>query len=235
MGRAIIEAAAGAGFEVTGIDQGDTPGPLVRDTTVVVDFSHHTATLPLALLCARHGKPLVIGTTGHSEEERARIHEAVREIPVVWAGNYSVGVTLLNQLARIAAQTLDPSFQVELVEMHHRHKKDAPSGTAETLLQIIRHARALPPTALRHGRQGLTGGRPADEIGVHALRGGDVVGDHTVIFAGEGERLELAHKASSRAIFALGALRAARWLIPPPGAPARTPAIYNMAHVLGLE
>jgi 4-hydroxy-tetrahydrodipicolinate reductase len=195
---------------------------------VAIDFSHHTATLPLAQLCAKRVLPLVIGTTGHTPKERAAILAATTGIPVVWAGNYSIGVTLLNQLARIAATALDATYEIELLEMHHRHKKDAPSGTAETLLRILREARALPPDALRHGRHGLVGARPTAEIGVHALRGGDVVGDHTVIFAGEGERLELTHKASSRAIFATGAIRAAQWL------PYRKPGLYTMEHVLGL-
>ncbi|MDR2512901.1 MAG: 4-hydroxy-tetrahydrodipicolinate reductase [Puniceicoccales bacterium] len=231
MGRAILEAARDNNLSIAAtIDRDDDAKAAFAITKagVAIDFSHHTATFPLARLCAAHGTPLIIGTTGHSEEERAGILQAVTSIPVVWAGNYSIGVTLLNHLVQIAAQTLDASYEVELVEMHHRHKKDAPSGTAAKLLQIIREARSLPSEALRHGRNGLVGERPTGEIGVHALRGGDVIGDHTVLFAGEGERLELTHRASSRAIFATGVIRAAHWVR------GRAPGIYGMEDVLGI-
>lgn len=230
MGQAIIEAAtAHPDISLTAaLDQGDAATAVIDAADVVIDFSHHTATLPLARLCNDKRKPLVIGTTGHDAEERAAILAATRDIPVVWAGNYSVGVTLLNYLAKISATVLDPSYEIELVEMHHRHKKDAPSGTAEKLIQILRDARHLSPQAVRHGRQGIVGERPQNEIGVHALRGGDVVGDHTVIFAGEGERLELTHKASNRVIFAQGALRAAQWVS------TQKPALYGMEAVLGI-
>lgn len=231
MGHAILNAAKENGLAIAAaIDRDDDAETAFASTKagVAIDFSHHSATLPLARLCAVHGTPLIIGTTGHTDDERAGILAAVAGIPVVWAGNYSVGVTLLNHLVRIASVALDASYQVELVEMHHRHKKDAPSGTAAKLLQIIREARGLPLEALRHGRNGLMGERPAGEIGVHALRGGDVVGDHTVFFAGEGERLELTHRASSRAIFATGVIRAARWVR------GRAPGIYGMEDVLDI-
>jgi 4-hydroxy-tetrahydrodipicolinate reductase len=229
MGIAILDAAKAAGVPVAAaIDRDDDPGPHIAGADVVIDFSHHTATVPLARLCAAQGKPLVIGTTGHTPEERAAILDAIKALPVVWAGNYSIGITLLNQLVKVAAEVLDASYQIEVIEMHHRHKKDAPSGTAEKLLQILREARSLPESAVRHGRHGLTGERPSEEIGVHALRGGDVVGDHTVLFAGEGERLELTHKASNRAIFAVGAVRASQWLV------RQVPGLYGMEHVLGF-
>jgi 4-hydroxy-tetrahydrodipicolinate reductase len=148
----------------------------------------------------------------------------------VWASNYSTGVNTLFWLTRKAAEILGPGFDLEVVEMHHRHKKDAPSGTATTLLEILGGVRKLQlKDALRHGRQGITGERTKDEIGIHALRGGDVVGDHTVIFATEGERLELTHKASSRDTFANGALRAAQWVV------GKNPGIYDMQDVLGLK
>jgi 4-hydroxy-tetrahydrodipicolinate reductase len=173
--------------------------------------------------------PLVIGTTGHTPAERKAILASIKGIPVVWAGNYSVGVNLLNFLARCAASVLGPRHNVEIVEMHHRDKKDAPSGTAEKLIEIVRSARKLSADRVVHGRHGLVGARPENEIGVHSLRGGDVVGDHTVIFAGDGERLELTHKASSRAIFAVGALQAAHWV------KGRPPGLYGMEDVLGLK
>jgi len=233
MGRAIAEAAAAAGATVAAtLEAGDPPAraaEAVAAADVAIDFSHRDATLPLARLCAAAGKPLVIGTTGHDAAARDAILGAIRPIPVVWAGNYSIGVTLLNKLAAVAARALDRSYEIELVEMHHRHKADAPSGTAVKLLNILREARKLPLSAIRNGRAGITGERDPDEIGVHALRGGDVVGDHTVIFAGEGERLELTHRASSRAIFANGALRAAQWLTTAPA------GLHGMEDVLGLR
>ena len=149
---------------------------------------------------------------------------------MVWTSNYSTGVNTLFWLARKAAEILGTSFDLEVIEMHHRLKKDAPSGTATTLLEILGDVRNLQLSdALRHGRQGITGERTSTEIGIHALRGGDVVGDHTVIFAADGERLELTHKASSRETFANGALRAAQWVV------GKRPAIYDMQDVLGLK
>jgi len=181
----------------------------------------------LELAAARH-KAVVIGTTGHSATEKARLIALAARVPCVWAGNYSVGVNLLYALTRRAARVLGPDYDAEVVEMHHRFKKDAPSGTAARLLEIILEERRQGSGALRHGRHGITGERPDGEVGIHSLRGGDVVGDHTVIFAALGERLELSHKASDRAIFARGALRAAQWVA---GRPA---GVYDMQDVLGL-
>ena len=230
MGLAIAQAAPAAGVVIAAAtDVGDNAAAAIEKADVVVDFSFHAATAPLAELAARHRKALVIGTTGHTDAEKARIREAVKGIPVVWAGNYSIGVNLLNALVRRAARALGQGWDIEVLEMHHRLKKDAPSGTAEKLIEILREERRVQADRLRHGRAGLVGERTADEIGVHALRGGDVVGDHTVLFACDGERLELTHKASSRTIFAQGALRAAAWVA---GKPAK---IYGMEEVLGLE
>jgi 4-hydroxy-tetrahydrodipicolinate reductase len=172
----------------------------------------------------------VIGTTGHSAAEQAQISGHKATIPIVWASNYSTGVNTLFWLARKTAETLGASFDIEIVEMHHRTKKDAPSGTAATLAKILTDARKLDAEqALRHGREGIVGERTPSEIGVHAVRGGDVVGDHTVIFAADGERVELTHKASSRDTFANGALRAAQWAVRQP------PGLYDMQDVLGLK
>jgi len=146
----------------------------------------------------------------------------------VWAGNFSVGVNLLFALTRQASRILGSDYDCEVVEMHHRFKKDAPSGTAARLLEIILEERKLNASSLRHGREGITGERTNSEVGIHALRGGDVVGDHTVLFAALGERLELTHKASDRAIFARGAVRAAQWVA------ARKAGVYDMQDVLGL-
>lgn len=229
MGIAIRDAAGRLGYRVAGaVDVGDDPMPLLPACDVIVDFSHHTATAKVIEIAANAGKALVIGTTGHAADERVRLTAAAAKVPCVWAGNFSVGVNLLNHLAREAARALGAEYNIEVVEMHHRMKKDAPSGTAEALVRILAEERALKAENVRHGRSGITGERPADEIGVHSLRGGDVVGDHTVVFAGPGERLELTHRAASREIFALGALRAVDWVA------GRAPGLYDMSHVLGI-
>ena len=231
MGQALITCAGRIPeIQVTGqIDEGDDLRQIVDKGDVVIDFSFHSVTASVAEVCAKHKKALVIGTTGHSEEEKKTISRFQAEIPMVWSSNYSTGVNTLFWLTRKAAEILGPGFDLEVVEMHHRLKKDAPSGTATTLLEILADARKLQlKDALRHGREGITGERTQSEIGIHAIRGGDVVGDHTVIFAGNGERLELTHKASSRETFANGALRAAQWVV------KQKPGLYTMQHVLGL-
>jgi 4-hydroxy-tetrahydrodipicolinate reductase len=196
---------------------------------VIIDFSAHGATAEVIRLAIAADKPLVIGTTGHPAAEKAKLAKLAAKVPCVWAGNFSVGVNLLFGLTRRAAAVLGADYDAEVIEMHHRFKQDAPSGTAARLLEIILDERKLTADALRHGRSGITGARTATEVGVHALRGGDVVGDHTVMFAALGERLELTHKASDRAIFARGALRAARWVV------AQKPGLYDMQDVLGLK
>ena len=212
------------------IDIGDELSSVIDHCDVVIDFSFHDATPGVAQLCAEHHKALVIGTTGHSEPEKTAIRAHAAAIPMVWASNYSTGVNTLFWLTQKAAEILGTGFDLEVVEMHHRLKKDAPSGTATTLLEILGDVRKLQlKEALRHGREGIVGERTHDEIGMHAIRGGDVVGDHTVIFAGNGERVELTHKASSRETFANGALRAAQWVV------NQKPGIYDMQDVLGLK
>ena len=232
MGQALLSCAARMpNIEVVGqADQGDDLNALLPKCEVVIDFSYHDVTSRVAAICAKHQKALVIGTTGHSDVEKSQIITCTDLIPMVWASNYSTGVNTLFWLARKAAEILGTGFDLEVVEMHHRLKKDAPSGTATTLLEILGDVRNLQLSdALRHGRKGITGERTSAEIGIHALRGGDVVGDHTVIFAADGERLELTHKASSRETFANGALRAAQWVV------GKRPAIYDMQDVLGLK
>ena len=197
---------------------------------IVIDFSSAPALDVLLAGCRQRRCPLVIGTTGHTAEQRAAIHGAARDIPIVFAANYSVGVNALFWLTRQAARILGPDFDLEIVEVHHRLKKDAPSGTARRLAELLADARGLDyGAAARHGRKGIVGARGEREIGVHAVRGGDVVGEHTVLFADAGERLELTHRASSRETFALGALRAAAWLRGQP------PGLYDMEDVLGLR
>jgi len=174
--------------------------------------------------------PLVIGTTGFDDAGKARIRDAAGTIPVVFAPNMSVGVNLLMKLAELAAQVLQDGYDIEIIEAHHRHKVDAPSGTALGLGQAVARAldRDLAQCAV-YGREGVTGERDPRTIGFSTVRGGDIVGDHTLMFAGIGERVELTHKASSRATFAQGALRAAKWL------QGREPGLYDMRDVLGLQ
>lgn len=232
MGRALVACAAeDADLVVSAeIDAGDDFAAALAGCDAVIDFTHAPATAGVAEACASAGKTLVIGTTGHTDADRARIEAAAKTIPVVFAPNYSVGVNTLFWLTRKAVQILGPDFDLEVVEMHHRLKKDSPSGTARRLAEILAEERGLSyDQDVRHGREGMPGERTKTEIGMHAIRGGDVVGDHTVIFANTGERVELTHKASSRDTFAKGALRAAKWAIGQP------PGLYDMQDVLGLH
>ena len=232
MGQALVACVERyPDLKITGqIDAGDDLKTVMGQGDVVIDFSSHDATADVAELCAAHNKALVIGTTGHTDAEKAKIKSSISKVPVVWSANYSTGVNTLFWLTRRAAEILGPGFDLEVVEMHHRMKKDAPSGTAATLAEILAAVRKQQLSdVVRHGREGIVGARTDAEIGMHALRGGDVVGDHTVIFAASGERLELTHKASSRDTFANGALRAAQWVV------QQKPGLYDMQDVLGLK
>jgi 4-hydroxy-tetrahydrodipicolinate reductase len=230
MGLAIAAVAPELGVDIgAAVDVGGDPAAHVAGCDVVVDFSSPRATQSLLELAVSRNKPIVIGTTGHDAAEKPGLLKLAARVPCVWAGNFSVGVNLLFALTRRAARVLGSDFDAEIVEMHHRFKKDAPSGTAARLLEIILEERRLGSEAARHGRKGITGERTPAEVGVHSLRGGDVVGDHTVVFAALGERLELSHKAGDRAIFARGALRAAQWIV------AQKPGVYDMQDVLGLK
>ena len=232
MGEAILRLARNdAAFEIVDeVDTGDLLAAQIRDCDAVIDFTHRSATLEVAQTVAAAGKALVIGTTGHSDLEKHAILNAASSVPVIFSPNYSIGVNTLFYLTEKAAKILNTGFDQEVVEMHHRLKKDAPSGTARRLVEILAGVKKSTYEKLaRHGREGEPGARTVEEIGIHALRGGDVVGDHTVIFAALGERVELSHKASSRDTFAQGALRAAAWL---KGKPA---GVYSMFDVLGLH
>ena len=231
MGHAITSIAEDHGCSISyPVDIGDDASAGIDFCDVVIDFSLRQATLPLARLSAESGKAMVIGTTGHDLVEKKEIESLASKIPMVWAGNFSTGVNLLFYLTQQAAKVLDSGsdFDVEVIEMHHRLKKDAPSGTADRLLEILKSSRDLSDDQVAHGRNGMVGERPVNEIGSHALRGGDVVGDHTVMFAGIGERIELTHRATDRKIFAAGALRAAKWVC------GQSPSLYSMQDVLGL-
>lgn len=232
MGRALIACAPGhRELEVAGqIDQGDDLTAIIARCDAVIDFSSHSATAAIAELCAQHGKALVVGTTGHDDSEKSRITHHASRIPMVLSSNYSTGVNTLFWLTRQAAEILGPGYDLEVLEMHHRLKKDAPSGTAKSLAEILAAVRGQQLARVaRHGREGIVGQRTAEEIGIHSIRGGDVVGDHTVVFATNGERVELTHKASSRDTFANGALRAALWVV------NQKPGLYDMQDVLGLK
>jgi len=232
MGQAILATAKDdpAVTVVACIDQGDDFQAALPGCDAVIDFSHPSLTEGIAKVCATAGKLLVIGTTGHSDAQVAAIREAAKTVPVVFAPNFSVGVNTLFWLTRKAAEILGPDFDLEVVEMHHRFKKDAPSGTAKRLAEILADVRDLEYNKdVRHGREGIVGARTPTEIGMHAVRGGDVVGDHTVIYANIGERVELTHKASSRDTFAHGSVRAAKWAVTQPA------GLYDMQDVLGLR
>jgi len=212
MGKAVA-AAAEEDPSLTiaaGLERGSALEPALDDCDVVIDFSVADATGAVCRACAARQKPLVLGTTGHDATQRESITLAAERIPIVFAANFSVGVNALFALTRRAAELLGSEFDVDVIEMHHRTKKDAPSGTAKRFLEILHEVRG------------------DDEISAHSVRAGDVVGEHMVLFAGPGERLELTHRAASRETFAVGALRAARWVV---GQPA---GLYNMENVLGL-
>jgi 4-hydroxy-tetrahydrodipicolinate reductase len=253
MGRALLEAVAqDAGCALHGaLDRsghasigqdaslfGGAKGLAITDSLdnalkgadVLVDFTRPEATLTYLDACRKARVNLIIGTTGFDANGKAAIEHAAREIGIVFAPNFSVGVNLLMKLAETAAHVLNEGYDIEIIEAHHRHKVDAPSGTALGIGQAVAGAlgRDLKACAV-YGREGVTGERKPDTIGFATVRGGDIVGDHTLLFAGIGERIELTHKASSRATFAQGALRAAKWL------QGKGPGLYDMRDVLGLK
>ena len=238
MGRTLIEGAPSAGVEVVVAHDvagvGTTVGELkvtsdnkaLSRADVVIDFTRPSATLAHL----PHAKAMVIGTTGFSEKDKGAIAEAARRIPIVMSPNFAIGVNVVFKLAEMAAAALGDAYDVEIIEAHHRHKVDAPSGTALKLGEVVAAAlhRDLGKVQ-KHGREGDTGERPPKQIGFHAIRGGDIVGEHTVVFAGMGERVEVAVRSQSRMTYAAGALRAALWV------KDRGPGLYDMADVLGLK
>jgi len=230
MGQALMKAIAAAGHEMSGgVDQGEQPGPLATRSDVLIDFSAPDA-LAANLAAARvAGIPILIGTTGLGEDHHRMIDESSHYLPVLQTGNTSLGVTLLAHLVREAATRLGPDWDIEIVEMHHRMKVDAPSGTALLLGEAAAQGRGIDLASnTESGRDGLTGARRQGAIGFAALRGGTVAGDHSVIFAGDKERITLTHNAENRMIFAHGAVKAAEWLI------GKEPGRYTMPQVLGL-
>jgi 4-hydroxy-tetrahydrodipicolinate reductase len=254
MGRAVIEAVLAAGdLQLAGVleapghpqleqDAGGLVGSacgvrisadfasVIPQGECLVDFTSPDAALAHLAICSRSGLRAVIGTTGFSVQQWQRIEEAARRIPVVVSPNMAVGVNAVIKLADIAARILGSDFDVEIIEAHHRHKADAPSGTALRLGEVVAAAlgRDLKSCAV-HGREGMTGERDGTAIGFHAIRGGDIVGEHTVMFAGAGERVELTVRSASRMTYAQGALRACRFLM------GKAPGLYDMQDVLGLR
>lgn len=201
-----------------------------EEAEAIIDFTFHTTVVDNLENAVANGQAYVLGTTGLSDEEKQSVYAAATQVPIVWAPNMSLGVNLLLELVRRSAAILGPDYDAEIVEMHHRLKKDAPSGTALGLAEALADGRGVNLKEVAcYGREGITGERPRGEIGIHALRGGSVIGDHTVMFVADEERIEISHKANSREAFATGALRAALWLA------GRKPGIYTMRHVLGFE
>ena len=224
------DCGALAGIDPLGVAVGDDPQAMFRVADAVLDFTLPGAAAGHAELAAAEGTMLVVGTTGLGADEQAALEAAAAKVAVVQAPNMSLAVNLLFRLTEQVAGLLDDDYDIEIVEMHHRHKIDAPSGTALGLGRAAARARgvAFDEVAAR-GRDGVTGARPRGEIGFAALRGGDVIGEHSVIFAADGERLELAVRSSNRQTYARGAVQAARW------AEGRGPGLYTMADVLGLD
>lgn len=229
MGQKLCALAEGTELEV--VSKVDVAAGFDRawtdDVEGVIDFSYHTGVPAFVTKAAEQGIPYVIGTTGITAEEQQAVDAAAKKIPVVQSGNYSLGVNLLLELVRKAATVLGPDYDIEITEMHHRHKKDAPSGTALMLAKSAAEGRGSTDPFV-FGRRGDIGERPVGEIAIHALRGGSVIGDHTVMFAGELERVELTHKAQDRTAFAAGALKSVVW------AKGRAPGVYTMRDVLGF-
>ncbi|HAS51334.1 MAG TPA: 4-hydroxy-tetrahydrodipicolinate reductase [Gammaproteobacteria bacterium] len=231
-GSPFIDSDAG---EIAGIGRLNVPitadlMPLIDRFDALIDFTRPAATLNHLALCQAAGKAIIIGTTGLSAEQKLAIARAAECIPIVFAPNMSVGVNLCFKLLEMAAQVLSDDVDIEIIEAHHRHKIDAPSGTALAMGEIIAKAlgRDLATCAV-YGRQGVTGERHRSTIGFATVRAGDIVGEHTVLFADVGERIEITHRASSRMTFAKGAVRAAAWLV------GRDPGLYDMQDVLGLR
>lgn len=240
-GTEVAVALERPGSSVVGVDAGELAGIGMLGVTVVddiaasdafdvlIDFTRPEVTLANLAQCRQRGSAMVIGTTGFTDAQKAELAAAAKDIPIVFAPNMSVGVNLCLKLLEMAAKVLGDTVDIEVIEAHHRHKVDAPSGTALRMGEVVADAlgRDLKDCAV-YGREGVTGERDRKTIGFETIRAGDIVGDHTVLFAGDGERVEITHKASSRMTFAGGAVRAAQWL------EGRTAGLYDMQDVLGL-
>ncbi|OCC16231.1 Dihydrodipicolinate reductase [Dissulfuribacter thermophilus] len=225
------DAGVVAGIGEIGVRIEDSLEKVIEKGDVIIDFTFHEASLNHVKIAAHNKKPMVLGTTGFSKEELDEIHGLAKEnFPLVQAYNMSTGINLLYKLVELTAKVLGEGYDIEIIEAHHRMKKDAPSGTAIKLLDVASKAMGWDTEeCARFCREGIIGERPSKQIGVQTIRGGDIVGEHTVLFAGIGERIELTHRASSRDTFAKGAVRAAMWIV------GKEPGIYDMHDVLGLK
>jgi 4-hydroxy-tetrahydrodipicolinate reductase len=232
MGKMLIETveAAPDATLAAAFDIGDDADSALAQADCLIDFTRPEGTLTHLELCRRHSVHMVIGTTGFSADQKQQIESAAQEIPIVFAPNMAVGVNAVFKLLDVAARILSEGYDIEVIEAHHRHKVDAPSGTALRMGEVVAAAlgRDLKDCAI-YGREGHTGERPATQIGFSTIRGGDIVGDHTVLFAGTGERIEITHKSASRMSYALGSLRAARFLRD------KKNGLFDMQDVLGLR
>ncbi len=218
------------GLPKMGIVIEDALEKVIEKGDVIIDFTFHEASLAHARVNARYGKAMVIGTTGFTKEELNEIHDLARQkFPLVQAYNMSLGINLLYKLVEVASRVLGDAFDIEIIEAHHRLKKDAPSGTAIALGNVIAKTLGWDESSFRFCREGIIGERPQKEIGIQTIRAGEIVGEHTVLFAGTGERLELTHRAASRDTFARGAVKAALWVV------GQAPGVYDMHDVLGLK
>ncbi|MCB2226539.1 MAG: 4-hydroxy-tetrahydrodipicolinate reductase [Desulfarculaceae bacterium] len=227
VGKSLAGAVGHSGVE--GV-VGDDPAEALAEAQVLIDFTSPGASVKHLKECAALGKAAVIGTTGLNEAQKKTLIAQAKKVPVVFAPNMSIGVNLMFKVAAQMAKVLGPDYALELVEAHHDQKKDAPSGTAVRLIEGLCEVRGWnPEEACRHGRVGMTGARTSDELGVSVIRGGDIVGEHTVYFIANGERLELTHRAHNRDTFAQGAVRAALWVVD------KEPGLYDMQDVLGLR
>jgi len=218
--------------ELAGIGKNNVPVSkdfeIISESDVTINFSSPKGVMEALAMNKKYNVPSVIGTTGLTEDEIEFIKRVSKEIPIVFSPNMSIGVNLLFKLTEICAEILNTGFDVEVIEAHHRMKKDAPSGTAKKIVEILLNKLNRSEDEVIYGRKGLIGERKENEIGVSVIRGGDIVGEHTVLFAGIGERIELTHRASSRTTFAKGALKACEWLID------KSPGLYTMFDVLGF-
>jgi len=223
------DAGITAGIENLGVEINSDLESYANDFDVLIDFTIPECTIQSLETCLKHGKSMVIGTTGLDDAQKQKLQAASKTISIMFAPNMSVGVNLCLKLLQTAAKTLGDEYDIEIIEAHHRHKIDAPSGTALRMGEVVAESlgRNLKDCAV-YGRQGITGERDKNTIGFETIRAGDIVGDHTVMFAGTGERVEITHKASSRMTFAQGAMRAASWLS------AKKNGLYDMQDVLGL-
>jgi len=232
MGKTLVEAvhAAPDAELAAAFDVGDDAETALAGADCLIDFTRPEGTLQHLDICRRRGVHVVIGTTGFTLEQKNQIEAVARDIPIVFAPNMAVGVNAVFKLLDVAARILNEGYDIEVIEAHHRHKIDAPSGTALRMGEVVAAAlgRELAECAV-YGREGHTGERPATQIGFSTIRGGDIVGDHTVLFAGTGERIEITHKSASRMSYALGSLRAARFLN------GRKNGLFDMQDVLGLR